>query len=209
MVPFDELDKEMFSAIESIAVTRSYPKNTVIISQGDESDAFYQVLSGSAAALIIHEDGRQIVLARFKPGDFFGEMSCLDGEGRSATVQTKEPTRCLVISRAKFHHMCGENPSLIWALIRNLIRRLRRSTRKIEELAFMNVYGRVTRYLCEMQQEEIIEQQLTHQEIAHNVGASREMVSRIMKELAVKGYIDQARGRIRILRDLPFDNGDF
>ncbi len=210
MTLFDELDQDIVKNIESLAATRSYPKNTIVINQGDDSDAFYLVLSGELLVLILHEDGRQIVLGTLQPGDYFGELSCLDGDARSATIMTKEASKCLVLSKDGFHNLCSEHPSLIWALIRDLVRKLRKSTRKIEELAFMDVYGRVARYLSEIQDDDrVIEKRMTHQDIAYAVGASREMVSRIMKELSGRGYIKQAKGRIQILKNLPFDNKDF
>jgi CRP/FNR family cyclic AMP-dependent transcriptional regulator len=209
MTLLDELDQDIVKTIESVAATKSYPRNTIIISQGDETDAFYLVLSGKLLVLILNEDGRQIVLGTLQPGDYFGELSCLDGDARSATIMTREASKCLVLSKDGFHSLCREHPSLIWALIRDLVRKLRRSTRKIEELAFMDVYGRVVRYLSEIQDnDKVIEKRLTHQDIAHAVGASREMVSRIMKELSDRGYIKQAKGRIRILKNLPFDNNN-
>jgi CRP/FNR family cyclic AMP-dependent transcriptional regulator len=211
MTLLDELDKDTIKTIESLAAARSYPKNAIIINQGDESDAaFYLVLSGKLAVLILHEDGRQMVLGTLQPGDYFGELSCVDGDPRSATIMTKEPCKCLVLSKKGFHNLCSEHPSLIWTLIRDLVQKLRRSTRKIEELAFMDVYGRVARFLSEIRDEDnVIEKRLTHQDIAYAVGASREMVSRIMKELSDGGFIKQAKGRIRMLKKLPFDNKAF
>lgn len=205
----DELDRDTISGIEAIAATRVYPKNAVIIHQGDDSDAFYVVLSGRLEALIVHEDGRQIVLGTLAPGDYFGEMSCLNGDSRSATIMAREPCKCLVISRTAFHSLCHEHPSLIWVLVRDLVRKLRRATRRIEELAFTDVYGRVARYLTEVQDEALpVERRVTHQDIAYAVGASREMVSRVMKDLAAKGYIEQAKGRVKVLKNPPIDSGD-
>ncbi|MCU0573937.1 MAG: Crp/Fnr family transcriptional regulator [Syntrophobacteraceae bacterium] len=209
MTLLDELDRDTICSIEAMAATRAYPKNAIIVHQGDESDAFYVVLSGSLQALIVHEDGRQIVLGTLVPGDYFGEMSCLNGDTRSATIMTREPCKCLVLSRAGFHNLCNEHPSLIWVLIRDLVRKLRRATRRIEELAFTDVYGRVARFLTETQDEDLpVERRVTHQDIAYAVGASREMVSRIMKDLAARGYIEQAKGRITLLKNPPFDSGD-
>jgi CRP/FNR family cyclic AMP-dependent transcriptional regulator len=209
MTLLNGLDTQTIDTIESLAVTKSYPKNSIIINQGDESDAFYLMLSGMAMAMILHEDGRQIVLGTLQPGDYFGEISCLDGELRSATVMAREPCKCLMISKKDFHDLCREHPGLVWSLIQDQVRKLRKATRKIEELAFMDVYSRVARYLIENKEQHIIEQKLTHQDIAFVVGSSREMVSRVMKELALNGYIRQAKGSVRILKDLPFHNGDF
>jgi CRP/FNR family cyclic AMP-dependent transcriptional regulator len=208
MTLLDDLDRDTLKAIESLAVTKSYPKNSIIINQGDDTDAFYLVLSGRAVVVILHEDGRQIVLGTLCPGDYFGELSCLDGDIRSATILTKEPCKCLVISKDRFQNVCSEHPSLIWVLIRDLVQKLRRATHKIEELAFTDVYGRVVRFLGENQETKTIEHKLTHQDIAHAVGASREMVSRVMKELALQGYIKQAKGRITILREILPDDDD-
>ena len=209
MTLLDELDSETISSIEAMAATRAYPKNAIIVHQGDESDAFYVVLSGRLEAILVHEDGRQIALGTLAPGDYFGEMSCLNGDTRSATIMTREPCKCLVISRAGFHNLCKEHPSLIWVIIRDLVRKLRRATRRIEELAFTDVYGRVARFLTEIQHGDFpVVRRVTHQDIAYAVGASREMVSRIMKDLAPRGYIEQARGSIRLLRNPPFDRSD-
>ncbi|MCU0589561.1 MAG: cyclic nucleotide-binding domain-containing protein [Syntrophobacteraceae bacterium] len=203
---YDELDRETVQSIESIAATRSYPKSSIIIHQGDDSDAFYLVLSGSLQVMIVHEDGRQMLLGTLKPGDYFGELSCVDGDARSTTIMAMEPCKCLVIPKDGFHALCHDHPSLIWALIRDLVRKLRKATRKIEELAFLDVYGRVSRFLTELQDEGFPgEARVTHQDIAHAVGASREMVSRIMKDISDRGYIEQSKGRFRLIKKLPFD----
>ncbi len=204
----DELDKDVIAGIEAMACTRNYPKNAFIVQQGDESDAFYLVLSGRLEAILIHEDGRQITLGSLQPGDCFGELSCLNGETRSATIVTREPCKCLVMSRTMFNELSLEHPYFIWSLVRDLVRKLRRATRRIEELAFLDVYGRVARFLTEMDDKNFpAARRVTHQDIAHAVGASREMVSRVMKDLANGGFIQQAKDRIRVLKRPPFVSG--
>lgn len=209
MTLLDELDRDTLKAIEAMAVTKSYPRNSIIINQGDETDAFYLVLSGRATVLILHEDGRQIVLGTLYPGDYFGELSCLDGDIRWATILTKEPCKCLVNSKERFQSVCRKHRSLIWVLIRHLVQRLRKATRKIEELAFTDVYDRVVCSLRDTREGGTLEHKPTHQDIAHAVGAWREMVSRVMKELAVQGYIKQTQGRITLLRDIPGDSDEY
>ena len=202
---FDDLDREIAQQIQDSCKIVSYPENTIIIHQGDETDSLFSLLSGKAIVMLLDDDGKQVVLNVLRPGDSFGEMSCLDGELRSATVMTREPSRFAVISRSAFITIVNRHPAMLWRLNALLIQRLRKATRKIEDLAFMDVYGRVARLLSECRDELGLGiEPITHEEIAQMVGASREMVSRVMKKLTDKGYIKREEGRIIILKKLAY-----
>ena len=202
---FKDLDREAAGLLESTCKIVTYPENTIIIHQGDETDAIYGLLSGKAVVMLLDADGKQMVLGVMRPGESFGEMSCLDGQARSATVMTREPSRLAVIPRSAFVQIVKQHPVILWRLVTLLVQRLRKATRKIEALAFMDVYGRVARLLSEHREELRIDNEpLTHEEIAQMVGASREMVSRVMKRLAEKGYIKKIKGHIIILKKLVY-----
>jgi len=204
---FADMDKHVLESIKAISTVRTFPRNTIIVNEGDNTDSLYIVLSGKACAMTIHEDGRQIVLNVVRQGDYFGELSFIDSDVRSATVMTKEPCKLLIIPRAGFEKIGSEHPSIILCFLMGLLRKLRKATQKIKELAFMDVYGRVARFLSDSVNEKgVIEDKLTHQEIAFMVGSSREMVSRVMKDLSDKGYVRKSQNGIRILNKLPYEN---
>ena len=182
---------------------RSYPRNVYVLQAGEETDSLYVILSGRVKVLIPDENGREVILSMMGPHDFFGEMGILDDQPRSASVATLEPCELLRLSKVGFINCLKENSEVAMLVIRNLVKRLREADRKIESLALIDVSGRVARLFMEMAQE--IDGKLTvqrappKQEIARMVGASREMVSRVVKELQEKGLIRAERRRIIIL----------
>jgi CRP/FNR family cyclic AMP-dependent transcriptional regulator len=138
------------------------------------------------------------------PNDFFGEMGLLDDQPRSASVETVEPCEMLRISRSAFLNCLKDNFDAAMLIIRNLVKRLREADRKIESLALIDVYGRVARLLIEMAQEQedgqwVVERAPPKQEIARMIGASREMVSRVVKDLNDKGVIRAEKRKIIVL----------
>ncbi|QTA85458.1 Transcriptional regulator, Crp-type [Desulfonema magnum] len=205
---FSCLNDEEIRALAEIAVERTFSKNTILINEGDTSDALYVVCKGKANAIGIDPNGKQIVLNTFGSGDYFGEMSFIDGEPRCATVETKRLAHLLIIPRDKFNHIITSNPEISFKLMKGLLEKIRKATRQIEDLVFMDVYGRVARLLIQFSeprdQKRITKEKLTHQEIADMVGASREMVSRILKELSVGDYITIKDRIITINRELPY-----
>ena len=204
---FADLGKEDAAVISRHAVTKSYPKNTVILSEGDATDSLYIILSGRIKVYVSDEDGKEIILNDQGPGEYFGEMALLDEGPRSASVMTLEPTRLAVLSKQTFRDCLASNPRISFNLIRQLVHRGRRLTDNVKNLGLNDVYGRLTYKLRELATsrdgELVIDQKLTHQDIASMVGSSREMVSRIMKELSRGGYISITEKRITIKRDLP------
>ena len=204
--PDDVLSEAELEAVARRAVTRSFPKNTVVVSEGDRTDTLQIVVSGRVKIYVSDEKGKEIVLNYAGPGEYFGEMM-LDEGPRSASVMTLEPTRFLVIPKEDFREFVAKSPEFSLHLIRKLIRRVRALTNDVKSLALMDVYGRVARMLLELAVERdgalVIEARPTQQEMANRVGASREMISRILTDLADGGYIAVARDSITIARALP------
>ena len=200
------LSEPELQALAAEGVIKAFPKNAIIVSEGDDTDSFYVIISGRVKVFVSDEEGREIVLATQDPGDYFGEM-VLDGGPRSASVMTTEPSRFAIIPEKKFHEFLLTHPAFSTHLIEKLIRRTRALTENVKSLALMDVYGRVARLLLELAVEEggklVIDEKLTQQDIASRVGASREMISRIFKDLAVGGYISIEKKRITIHKAPP------
>jgi CRP/FNR family cyclic AMP-dependent transcriptional regulator len=188
------------------AVTRTFPKNTVVVSEGDQTDSLYIIVSGRVKIYVSDDKGKEIVLSEAASGEYFGEM-VLDEGPRSASVKTLEPTQFLVIPKEDFTEFLVKSPEFSLRLILKLIRRVRALTNEVKNLALMDVYGRVARMLLDLAVDRdgvlVIEKRPTQQEMADRVGASREMVSRILGDLTSGGYIEIERDRITIARALP------
>jgi CRP/FNR family cyclic AMP-dependent transcriptional regulator len=203
---FSRLDDVTIRILEKAAVRKRFPKNTIVFSKGDESDSLYIVCSGKAHVIARDEHGREIVLSVIGPGEYFGEMAAMDGAPRSATIVTKEPSEILVIKRENFRRALSTDPDVMLSLLKVFLERLRKADEKIESLAFMNVYDRVASFLLQSAEPQggrwVVREELTHQEIADIVGASRETVSRAMKELQKAGHISIEKKRITIHKEL-------
>jgi len=182
---------------------RSYPRNAFILRAGEETDALYIVLSGRVKVLIPDEEGHEVILSIIGPQEYFGEMGLLDDLSRSASVETLESCEMLRLSKAGFTNILKDNFELAMLIIRGLVKRLREADRKIESLALIDVYGRVARLLIDMAQNMdgkwVVEHAPAKQEIARMIGASREMVSRVVKDLQGKGLIRAEKRRIYVL----------
>jgi CRP/FNR family cyclic AMP-dependent transcriptional regulator len=187
------------------AVTREYPKGTVVVKEGDRTDSLYIIVSGRVK-IYISEDGKEVVLAESGPGEYFGEM-VLDEGPRSASVKTLEATTFLVVPKEDFRVFVTKSPEFALNLILKLIRRVRGLTNDVKTLALMDVYGRVARMLLELAAERdgvlVIDERPKPQEMAAKVGASREMVDKILDDLVEGGYIEIKGERIIIARALP------
>ena len=204
---FSGIDDESLKYLEKVAVNKSFPKNTILFTRGDESDSLYIIKSGAVKTIIIDEDGKEMILSTLRTGEYFGEMSLIDKEPRSATIMTKELTQMLIIHRDDFLKVFNSNPDMVYDLFKVLLKRLRKSTEKVESLAFKDVYGRIAGLLTQLAKpvddKWIVEDKLTHREIAHTIGSSREMVSKILKELSTGGYISTDKKQITIHKQLP------
>jgi CRP/FNR family cyclic AMP-dependent transcriptional regulator len=186
---------------------RSFRKNSVIINEGELGDALYVLLQGIVKVFATDPDGREIIYGAIGAGDYFGEMS-LDGGPRSASVMTIEPCVCAVVSRASLREHLAEEPEFALNLVGQVIRRARAATETARNMALMDVYGRVVATLESFEGEgseaaPVELRQITHQAIASRVGASREMVSRLLKDLEKGGYISLGVKRITLQKKLP------
>jgi CRP/FNR family cyclic AMP-dependent transcriptional regulator len=201
---FSVLPEGQLQLLTQVLSRKAYPKNSTIIAAGDPTDAMYIVVSGRLKVIMSDKEGQEVILAILNQGEFFGEMGLIAQAPRSATVTTIESCELLTITRADFTKCLQGNFDLTMNVIRGLVKRLREADKKIGSLALMDVYGRVARLLLEMAEtidgQKVITKKLTKRDIAKMIGASREMVSRVMKELQASGRIE-VRAREILLRD--------
>ena len=194
-------------ALTKLASVKTYPKNTVIISEGDFSDSLYGVLTGKMKVYLSDDEGKEIIINMLSKGEYFGELALIDEAPRSASVMTIEESKLVIISKKAFEDCMEANPQIALSVIRGLSAQLRNLTENVKSLALMDVYGRVARTLLDLAIDkdgvQVIEQRLTQRDIASMVGASREMVSRILKDLTIGGYITIKNKTITINEKLP------
>ena len=204
--PLAPLTQETLRAIATSGVVRQFPKNTILINEGDVGDSLYIVLTGKVKVFASNEVGREVVIDFHGPGEYVGEMS-LDGSPRSASVMTVEPTSCAVVSRTNFREFILAHPEFALNLVERLIHRVRRATENVKSLALSDVYGRLVRLLTGLARDvdgrQVIPERLTQQDIAERVGASRDMISRLMKDLVGGGYLSVDDRTITIHKKLP------
>ncbi len=201
-----ELDEHELRALSAHASEQTFQKNVVIVNEGDESKTIFVILSGRVKVFLRSADGREMVINILGPREYFGEMVIDDGP-RSASVATLETCRFLIITKADFKALVAADSDFALKLINRLMQRVRALTDNIRSLALLDVYGRVARLLLELATEHdgrlVVAEKLTQQDIAERVGASREMISRIFKDLVTGGYISVEHKQITINRDLP------
>ncbi|MBT2323986.1 Crp/Fnr family transcriptional regulator [Variovorax paradoxus] len=202
----DRLPQALLDAIAPHGLTRSFAAQAILINEGDTTDSLYILLSGRVKVYASSDDGREVVLAEYGPGEYFGELS-IDGERRSASIKALEPCSCRVVQGSELRQFLAEHPDFAVHLTRKLIRMVRRLTEQVRSIALQDVYGRLVRVLTELSEpageERVLRHKLTQQDIADRIGSSREMVNRVMKELSAGGYVAQRGGRLVILRKLP------
>ena len=201
---FSILTESQANAVADAVIKRRFKRSEMIVEQGKKSNALFILLNGRARVVTADSRGREVILATLQPGDHIGEMSLIDNEPHSATVRAEVQTDVLMLGRLEFARCLPENSSMAYAVMRGLVQRLRHADRKIESLALMDVYGRVARALLEFasqtpEGELLIRERISRQDIAKMVGASREMVSRVMKDLEERGFIEtQENGAILV-----------
>ena len=202
----DTLDEGLLREIARKGGVKLYPGQSVLIHEGDDADSLFIILAGRVKVYSTNAEGKEVVIATHGQGEYVGEMS-LDGGMRSASVMTLEPTTCSVVSGANLRDFVAAHPDFALHLIHKLIWRIRHATDSVKSLALDDVYARVVRLLNELAtgsgEEREVHERLTQQDIAGRVGASREMVSRIFKDLTVGGYLAVTAGRIKLLKRLP------
>jgi CRP/FNR family cyclic AMP-dependent transcriptional regulator len=197
---FAGLTEEQLAHIAQIAALWQEPRNKTLVFVGSEADLFFAIIRGSVKVLNRNAEGREVILSILRAGDSFGEMGLIDDLQRSADVVTNEPCDLLVIHKADFKRVLTENRDICWNVMKALVARLREANDKIESLALMDVYGRVAKLLLGMSESEnglrVVKRKVTKLDMAKMIGASREMVSRVMRDLERRGVIRSERGRI-------------
>jgi CRP/FNR family transcriptional regulator, cyclic AMP receptor protein len=188
-------------------IVRSYRKNTIVLNEGELGDSLFILLQGQVKVYATDENGREITYGTISAGDYFGEMS-LDGGPRSASVMTLEPSLCALVSRQGVQQHLDAEPGFAMELVAQVIRRARSATETARQMALLDVYGRVIATLesqhgAASTQAPVQLSQITHQQIASRVGASREMVSRLLKDLEKGGYVELGVKRITLIKKLP------
>jgi len=196
---FAGLDEASLEPIAAAAALRPIERHATVLLTGERTDNVYFVLRGSLKVLVSDDYGREVILSILGPGELFGEMGVIDDHPRSATVIAAQPSELVVISKEAFKRILAENFDLSLAIMRGLVHRLRSADRTIESLALLDVYGRVARLLLDMaetdaQGRKVVRKKISKQDIAKMIGASREMVSRVMKDLTQQRLIEESDG---------------
>ncbi|MGH8480097.1 MAG: Crp/Fnr family transcriptional regulator [Gammaproteobacteria bacterium] len=211
-LPFDRglfpaLSPEDLAVLARCGAIKAYPRNTVLFQEGQPSAELYIVVTGQIKVFVSEAQGKEMTLTLEGPGGYFGELGLVDEAPRSASVMTTEPSQLVVVSKADFQRCLAAHPDLGIKLMRALVQRVRTLTDRVKSIALLDVYGRVAQTLQALAIEQagqfVIERRVTHQDIASMVGASREMVSRIMRDLVIGGYIEMEHKHIRIKEKLP------
>jgi len=187
---FGEMLEEEIDDLTTLAQIKKLSKDTTIFHAGDPADAVFVVASGRVKVVITSSDGKEFILTVLGAGQVFGEMALLESAPRSASVVTLSAVEVLVISRSDFQRLLDSNPRISQRLMAILSRRLRRANAKMESLAYMDVAGRLARYLLDLARDHgqrlgngwVVVRRPTHSDIAHSIGTSRETVSRLINE---------------------------
>lgn len=205
---FNELNDEELTALAKLTQTRTFLKNSLILCEGDTSNAMYIIQKGKVNITVTNEDGKEMILSTLQAGDNFGELSLLDEAPRSANAVALEKCELIVLHKAEFVQLLTQNSTIALAIIRYLCDRVRFLTSLAHGLALLDVYGRLVKLiqsLAEPNQEGqlVVAIPLTHKDIAMRVGSSREMISRILSELEKGGYVSCENKHIKINKKLP------
>lgn len=203
---FHGLSDEDIQQVASQVVTRQYPKNTLVVTQGDDTDSLYVILEGKVDVFLQNDKGKEIIINTLTECDTFGELAPLGGIPRQASIITTENSLMAVISRQVFMDTLLSKPAISMRIIDRLIHLIQDLTEEVSSLALEDVYNRVVRILYKHADEvgdKLVTEKLTQQDIALRVGATREMVHRILKELKTGGYISIQGKHITIEKKLP------
>lgn len=204
---FEDLSDEQVARLTERAATRAYPKGAIVVNEGDEGNSMFVILEGAVKTFLSDENGKEVVLSTQGAGEYFGDLALFDDEPRSASVMAVEPCKLMMISKAQLRETIVEDPEVAFPLLKGLAKRVRVLTENVRTLALMDVFGRLVKTLYALAEEQegvlVIDQRLTQQDLANRIGASREMVSRIMHDLSEGGYIAVKSRRISILKKIP------
>ncbi len=205
---FGGLDEDDLKRIALLVTEKLHPKESVVVSVSDPADALFMLADGEVKVSLWSDSGREIILGTLEAGNFFGEMSLVDGEPRSANVTCTTDALILRLGRKDFIQLLRKYPSIAINVMTEMCVRLRRADESIGNLALLDVYGRVARYLLEKCEEEgedvpegtLIRKMPTQQHVASRIGTSRETVSRALSEFQRRGFIEQ-RGKALLVRE--------
>jgi CRP/FNR family cyclic AMP-dependent transcriptional regulator len=201
---FAAFSDDQLRALAPVVMRRTASRGSVIMAEGDRVDSLYVVVAGRLKVMMGEADGKEVILDILGPGEIFGEMALIDDGPRSASVVAIEPCELLLVTRRDFRKCIVENYDAAMAVMRVLVRRLRAADRKIGSLAMLDVYGRVARLLLDLSEDvdgrKVVTRRLPKQDIAKMIGASREMVSMVMRDLEISGYFE-VQGSTIVLRD--------
>jgi CRP/FNR family cyclic AMP-dependent transcriptional regulator len=204
--PQAQLPPELLKRMAAHGVTRGYPRNVMLINEGERTDSIFIIITGRVKVFLSNDAGREVVVDFHGPGEYVGEMALM-GAPRSASVVTAEPTTCVIVSRNDMRDFIAVHPEFAMHLIGRLIDRLRRATENIKQLALSDTYGRLVTLLGELAKPEgenwVVSEKLTQQDIANRIGSSRDMVSRLLRDLASGGFLTIQHRKIIIHRKLP------
>ena len=203
---FSTLTPSQAESVAAAVVKKRFKRGDPIVEQGKKSNFLAILLTGRARVVTADDRGREVILATLQPGDYLGEMSLIDNQPHSATVRAEIQTDALLLGRSEFARCLPENNSMAYAVMKGLVQRLRHADRKIESLALMDVYGRVARVLMEFAKEDangqwVIPGKVSRQDVAKMIGASREMVSRVIKDLEDRGFIQTLPDGSSLIRE--------
>ena len=198
---FRGLGRDALQRFAEVTREKRYPKGSVIVFADDPGDSLYVVRAGRVKVVLLGDDGREVILGVLGVGEHFGELALIDDQPRSAHVIALEDSVLLVLRREEFRRRVEASPAVAWALLTELSRRLRTADRKIGGLVLLDVPGRIARVLLENAPDEetnVVQRRLTHQTIAHMIGASRETVSRTMRDFQDAKWISVEKRVIQI-----------
>ncbi len=203
---FSGLTQAQMSHLSETVVKQRFKRGAMIIEQGKKSGALFIILSGRARVIMTDRRAKEVILNTLGPGDYIGEMSLIDGKSHSASVKTEIQTDVLVLSHDEFVRCLTENQTIAVWIMKGLVQRLRKSSEKVSSLALMDVYGRVAKVLVDAAQPKgepdlMICDKMTRQDIAKMVGASREMVSRVMRDFEDQGFITTQEDGCIVLKE--------
>ena len=204
--PYDILDASGLQALAGIATRRSYKKNSVIIHQGDDTNTMFILIEGRMRVYVEDEQGKQLTVRMLNPGDSFGEVALVGEFPRTASVATLTDCVVAAFTRTNYLAFLREHPDLMLAMAKYLANMVRDTTEELSSIALSDVYGRIAHILnkyAEQQDDALRVPRFTHREIAGMIGSSREMVSKVLKELENAGHIAVEDKFYLITRPLP------
>jgi CRP/FNR family cyclic AMP-dependent transcriptional regulator len=204
---FEGLSEAQLARLSDKAPVRTYPKGAIVINEGDEAGTLFVIVSGAVKAYLSDENGKEVILSTQGQGEYFGELALFDDTPRSASVAATEPCKLMVLQKSVVQEAVRSDPDIALKLLKGMAGRVRRLTESVRTLALLDVFGRLVRVLEDLAVERdgvrVIDPRPTQQEIASRIGASREMVSRILTDLARGGYIEMEDKRIVIRKKIP------